>query len=204
MKKSRGVQVLVVVSLVVSLGVGLLVRGAAPPSASAQTAPTAQAPEQFGLDRPLKGEQPLKAEQLTKEHFDRLSDTQPIEIKGQRMTAGKIRANMRQARAEAEAKAKVAAAKVQAEFEAERTKFLQAQKAKLEAENAKVRAEVTRLRQQQPAPAQSPQLDAIRREAGQLLERSKTASPAERAQIEQRAAQLIQQLQQMGHGVRGR
>jgi hypothetical protein len=110
---------------------------------------------------------------------------------------------MRQARAEAEVKAKTAAATAQAAFEADRAKFLQGQKAKLEAENAKVRAEVSRLRQQRPAPAQSPQLDAIRREAGQLLERSKTASPAERAQIDQRAAQLLQQLQQMGHAVRG-
>ena len=214
MKKSRRLQVLVMVGL----GVGLLVPGAAPPPASAQTAPPAQAPRPgppggmpveaprptVPIDRPLKkAEQPLTAEQLTKEQFDRLPDTQPIEIKGQRMTAGGIRANrakMRQARAEAEAKATAAAAKAQAEFEADRAKFLQEQKARLDTENAKVRAEVARLRQQRPAPAQSPQLDAIRREAGQLLERSKTASPAERVQIEQRAAQLRQQLQQMGHG----
>lgn len=210
MKKSRRVQVLVMVGL----GVGLLVPGAAPPPASAQTAPPAQAPRPgpptgmpveaprptLPIDRPLKAEQPLKAERLTKEQFDRLPATQPIEIKGQRMTAGEIRAKMRQARAEAEAKIEAAAAKAQTEFEADRAKFLQEQKARLDAENAKVRAEVGRLRQQRPAPAQSPQLDAIRREAGQLLERSKTASPAERVQIEQRATQILQQLQQMGHG----
>jgi hypothetical protein len=35
----------------------------------------------------------------------------------------------------------------------------------------------------------------IQREAAQLFQRSKTASPAERAQIERRAGQLLQQLQ---------
>jgi len=173
MKKSRRAQVLVMVGL----GVGLLVPGPAPAPASSQPAP------------PPKAEQPLKAEQLTREQFDRLPDTQPIEMKGQRTTAGEIRTKMKQARAEAEVKMKAAAAQAQAGFEADRVQFLQAQKARLDAENAKVR-------QQRPAAAQSPQFDAIRREAGQLLERSKTASPAERAQIEQRAAQLLQQLRQ--------
>ncbi len=90
---------------------------------------------------------------------------------------------MKQARAQAEAKAAAAAAKAQAEFEADRAKFLDAEKAKVRTAGRRP-----------AAPAQSPQLDAIRREANQLAERVRTASPAEQAQIEERAAQLLQQL----------
>ncbi len=35
--------------------------------------------------------QPLKGEQLTKEQFDRLPDTQVLDVKGRRMTAGEFR-----------------------------------------------------------------------------------------------------------------
>jgi hypothetical protein len=160
------------------------------------------APRAVSADK--KTDQPVKAESLTREQFDRLSDAQVIELKGKRMTAGEIRAQRKGAQADAETKAKIAAAKAQTEFEAEQAKFAQAEKTKLEAANAKVQSEASRVAQQGPAPAQSGQLDAIRREAGQLVERSKTASPAERPQIEQRATQLIRQLQQMGHGPAGR
>jgi hypothetical protein len=47
-----------------------------------------------------------------------------------------------------------------------------------------------------PTP-QARQLDAIQEEAAQLFQRSKTAPPGEQAQIEQRAGQLLQQLQQL-------
>ena len=48
------------------------------------------------------------------------------------------------------------------------------------------------------AEMRSPQLEAIEQEAAQLWQRSQRASPAEQAQIEQRAGQLLQQLQQLG------
>jgi len=71
------------------------------------------------------------------------------------------------------------------------------QAAKLQADRAKAMAEFTRLRQAAATP-QARQLEAIKEEAAQLYERSKHASPAEQAQIEQRARQLLQQLPHMG------
>lgn len=48
-------------------------------------------------------------------------------------------------------------------------------------------------------PTDSQQLKSIEVEAARLHERSTRASPAEKAQIEQRANQLLQQLQGLEH-----
>ena len=133
----------------------------------------------------------IRGEQLTQQQFDALPDSAVIEFRGTRITAGEVRVKIKQAEIGAQAQAQAAAAQAQAKFEAYRAKFLQEQKAKLDAANAKVRAEIARLRQASAA-APLTQQQAIQKEAVELLNRSKTATPAEQIQIEQRAGQLQQ------------
>ena len=139
----------------------------------------------------------LRADQLKKGQLKTLPDTIIIEFEGQRLTVGAIRARARERDREAAAKAQVAAGQVKAKLEQRRIQFEQQRQAKLQADNARAMAEFTR-QSQASGPAASPQLDAIQQEAAQLFERSKRASSAEQAQIEQRAGQLLQQLQQLG------
>jgi len=137
------------------------------------------------------GPQVLRADQLTKQQFEVLPDTAVIEFKGQRMTKAQIQAKATKSK-EAIAKVQAAARDAQAKFQTRLAQFLQQQQAKLQADNAKAMAEVARL-------AQSVRLQAIQQEAAQLWQRSQgTLSPAQRVQDEQRAGQLLQQLQQMG------
>ena len=173
------------------MGLSLLAAVTLPGPAFGQEGPPARGA------RPM----PIRAEQLKREDFDRLPDQQEIEVQGRKMTAGEVRARMREQAAAAEAKARQGTAEARAKFEASRTKFLQDQKAKVEAANAKVRAQFASRRSKAARPATSPQFQAIRQEAIQLSQRSKTASPAEQAQIEARAAELLGQLQQMGVAV---
>jgi len=132
----------------------------------------------------------LKGEQLTKEQFKALPDNALIEFKGQQKTKGQIIA-------EEEQKSKQALAKMKnvskSQFEAARAKFLQEQKAKIEAANAKAKADFNRLK------ANSAKYAAIKQEALQLFNKSKTAPPAEQEQIEKRANELLQQLKQIGY-----
>jgi len=196
---SRRFSIVSVVAAVLTLAAHLGA-GAAPPAAVQQRAPAtpgvlqqpaAPAP-QPKLERPVV----LKAEQLTKEQFQGLPDSALIGIKGTVMTAGELRRQMEQRVAESLAKAEAEAAQAKARFEAKRAKFLQEQKARLNAQNAKALADLPRLRQQAARSTVPAADDALHREAKQLLERAKTATPAEQVQIERRAGELLRQLQQ--------
>jgi hypothetical protein len=83
------------------------------------------------------------------------------------------------------------------DFKAAREKFLQDEKAKLDAHNAKVNAEFERLCQK--SSESSSRLLSIQNEANQLNTRFKTASPSEKAQIEKRARELLQQIEKLGY-----
>ncbi len=157
-----------------------------------------------------KGRQPHKVEQLTREQFERLGDDEEIEANGRRIGVGELRARRRQAEAEAPAREKAAAEEAGVEFEARRARFMQEQDAKREAANARALAEAERWQQQHPRPTLQPvprqpapgsggdgQLEAIRHEARQLLERSKSASPSEVEQIEARAGELLKQVERL-------
>lgn len=132
--------------------------------------------------------QVLKADQLTKRQLNQqlrqLPDSAVIESRGQRLTVGEIKARGAQRAREALAKARASAAQEKARLDARLAQFEQQRQAKLAAGRAQAMAEFARLRQP----------EAIQEEAAQLLQRAKTASPGERAQIEQRAGQLLQQL----------
>ena len=148
--------------------------------------------EAGGVQRP----QVIRGDQLTKQQFEALPDTAVIELRGQRMTKAQIRAKAAKSQ-EAMAKGQAVARQTEAQFEQRRIQFEQQQQAKLQTDNAKAMVEFTRQSQAGATP-QARQLEAIQEEAAQLYERSKRASPAEQAQIEQRAGQLLQQLQQLG------
>jgi hypothetical protein len=76
----------------------------------------------------------------------------------------------------------------------EREQFRRQQAAELQARNEKTRAEIARLLQ--AARADSRRLE-IELEAAELLRRSRTASAAERAKIDGRAAQLMAELERL-------
>jgi hypothetical protein len=145
--------------------------------------------------------QAIKVDTLTKQQLDQqikgLPDNAMIESKGQRMTKAQVRALATQKGKQHHAKAQAAIAQNDAAFEQRRAQFEEQQQAKLQADRTKAMAEFTRLQQAGSADA-SAQLEVIQREAVQLFQRSKTASPAEQWRIDQRAGQLLQQLQQMG------
>ena len=172
---------------------------AAPPAVQEVTPAPAKVLEAPAVLAPalVPGQAVLKLEQLTKEQFVALPDSQVIEVQGQRTTKREFLAAMEQERNAALAKLKAAAGQAQATFEAARSQFLQRQQAELDAQNAKVRAEFASRRTQRGGPARSAAHQAIHKEASQLLERAKTAPPAEQEQIEQRAGELLKQLQQV-------
>lgn len=137
--------------------------------------------------------QVVNGDQLTKQQFEALPDTALIDFKGRRMTKASIQAREAQGHDTAE-NVQTLARQSRVEFEQRLIQFEQQRKTKLEVDKAKAMGEFARLSQ-----ADSRQLKAIEVEAAQLYERSKRASSAEKAQIEQRANQLLQQLQGLEH-----
>jgi hypothetical protein len=137
--------------------------------------------------------QTVSGERLTKQQFEALPDSTLIDFKGRRMTKAGIRAREAQSRETAE-KAEALARQSRMEFQQQLIQFEQQRKTKLEIDKAKAMGEFARRSE-----AHSPQLKAIEVEAVQLQERSKRASPAEKARIEQRASQLLQQVQELEH-----
>ncbi len=135
----------------------------------------------------------IRAEGLTQQQFDALPDSAVLQHKGVRFTKGEFRARALGAHAQAEAKRQSLGAEKRAKFEAYRSKFLTNQQAKLQQLNAGFRAEVTRL-QQHHAAQMTPQRQALHRQAWDLVGRARKAPPAERAQFDQRAAQILQRL----------
>jgi len=141
----------------------------------------------------------FKAEQLAKGQFRTLPDHAEIELPdGTRTTAGVLRSRTRQRIQESRARAHAAAVQVPAEFVARRARFLEAQQAKIRAQNDQAWAEFTH-HSGNAGRGGLAQREAIHQEALQLLEHAKTASPDEKVQIEQRAGQLLRQLEQPGH-----
>jgi hypothetical protein len=142
------------------------------------------------------GPQVVKGDQLTKQQFEALPDTAVIDFKGQRMTKAQIQDKAAKSQ-EAVVKGETLVRQTEAQFEQRRIQFEEQQQAKIKAGKARAMAEFTRQSQAAATP-QARQLEAIQEEAAQLAARSKSASPAEQAQIEQRARQLLQQLPQVG------
>jgi hypothetical protein len=151
---------------------------------------TAAEPSERGA---APGSQMVRGDQLTKQQFEALPDTALIDFKGQRITKAQIRVREAKSQETAE-KVRALARQSRAEFEQRLIHFEQQRKAEIHADKAKAMGEFARQSQ-----AEARQLKAIETEAAQLYKRSERASPAEKAQIEQRASQLLQQLQGMDH-----
>jgi hypothetical protein len=146
----------------------------------------------------------LKWEQLTNQQFHRLPDGQPILHQGKQTTLGVLRAEWKTKMQQSAAKAKGGAAQAKSKFKALENKALQDLQTKQAAEGAKAKAELARLGQEEGGvpvgrAATDPAFDRIRQEAIQLYKNSKNArSAAEKARIEERAKQLLEQLRRMG------
>ncbi|HEX9444009.1 MAG TPA: hypothetical protein VGA73_07805, partial [Candidatus Binatia bacterium] len=161
----------VVRTTIVVLGLGLLVETAGLRPASAGEA---------------QG-QVTRGDKLTKQQFEALPDSAVIEFKGKRMPKSEIRARAAKGK-EAMAKVPAAATKVRDKFEQRRAQFEQKQQAKLAADNQKVNAEFAKLNQDGGSGRDSRRA-AIENEARELSVRYKTASAAEKVQIDRRAGE---------------
>jgi hypothetical protein len=129
----------------------------------------------------------------TKQQFNALLDNSIFVYKGRRLTKGDFLVNASRAHTAALARHEAVLAQNRARFEGLRARFLNDQHARLQAKNARLYAELTRLHQVQAA-AMDPQHQALEREARDISTRSRNASPAERAQLNQRAANALRQL----------
>lgn len=153
----------------------------------------------------------LRAEGLANKEFrarlKKLSDHDVVEVAGRQMTKAQFVSEIGKKSQRARARVKGEnATQSQARFETLRSQFEAQQNTELESENMRVRAQFARVAQQW-GPAGASQVarrqplserESIRREAVELIRRSGAASPAERAEIEKRAQQLLQRAKQVG------
>jgi len=148
----------------------------------------------FAADLQSVQGQVFKANGLTKAQFNALPDNAVIEVNGVQMTKQKLLTLKRQ-KNESISMPKTLMAKPQ--FEAAKTKFLQGQQNKLNAENVRVKAAFDS--QTKLNSSNAVKFTAIQKEAMELSNKSKNATPEQQQQIEQRAKELIDQLKQMGY-----
>jgi hypothetical protein len=130
---------------------------------------------------------------LTAQQFNGLPDSTVLERKGVRMTKAEFGARLIKGRADAEARRRAFLANDQAKFQAYRARYFSDRRARLQQQNARFQAEVAHRRQLQ-ASQMTPQRQALYRESWDLLGRAKHSPPAEHAQLDQRAAQIMGQL----------
>jgi hypothetical protein len=137
-------------------------------------------------------EAPGRGQKITQQQFDALPSNAVIEFKGKKIPKSEIQARAAK-RKEAMAKVPAAASKAREKFEQHRVQFDQKQQEKLTAENQKVKAEFAKLDRGGASGSGSRRV-AIESEARELSARYKTASTAEKAQIDRRADELAREL----------
>ncbi len=135
----------------------------------------------------------IAADGLTKQSLAALPDNAVLEHKGARFTKADFVSRAMKGHADAAARRQALAAQDRAKFQAYRAKFYSDQRARLQQKNAAFGAEVGR-RRQALAVQMTPQRQALHREAFDLIGRAQHASPAEKAQLNTRAGQILQQL----------
>jgi hypothetical protein len=138
--------------------------------------------------------------QLDKAKFDALSpDAVILSDRGRRTTKRELIARSERVRARLGERAERVSQLTQKTLTSARAvepRFLDAERTRLDAAAAKARAELARMRQSRGR-SQPTQRDDIQREAAALHSRYQKASAAERVQIERRAAELLNQLNQI-------
>jgi hypothetical protein len=149
----------------------------------------------FSAELQLVPGQAIKIQDLTKNQFKSLPDNAVIEVNGIQMTKQQLITVQKQKRNQLTNLPKPSMAKPQ--FDAARTKFLQDQQNKINADNARVKAAFDS--QVKLNSANNATFAAIQKEALELSNKSKNATPEQQQQIEQRAKDLVDQLKQMGY-----
>jgi exonuclease VII large subunit len=138
-------------------------------------------------------EAPARGQKITQQQFDALPSNGVIEFKGKKIPKSEIQARAAK-RKEAMAKVPAAATKAQQKVEQRRVQFDQKQQEKLTAENQKIKAEFAKLEKGGGGSGADSRRAAIEKEARELSARYKTASAAEKAQIDRRADELAREL----------
>jgi len=136
----------------------------------------------------------LKIEQLTKADFDKLPESALLDIQGRRLPKSEFLAERKRALDAVAARLQGASATELAGFQDEIRRL---DGSVVEAENAKVRAEVAKLRADSGKAVATGDLDALRRAAIDLRSRYRSASLAERIEIEKQAADLLRKVREM-------
>ncbi len=132
----------------------------------------------------------ISASALTGEQFKALSPDAVIEVDGKRMTKRNFIEGRTKALEQAINKMKEIRTKAEADFEARRKAFLDAEQAKLEEANKKVEDEVTRL-VAADATAHGANWEGCKKQALDILQQAKGATPMERSRLEKQAADLL-------------
>lgn len=171
--------------------------------------PTAEEGLQSNPDRSREAE--LRADGLTnrdfRARFKKLSAEDVIEVKGRRMTKAQFLDAMgrkiRDVQARVESKANAGS---RTRLETLRSQFIAQQNAELAQENERTRVNFARVAAQWQAAGRSRAAptkpisakESIRREAAELIRRSRAASADERAVIEKRVQELVRRAKQIG------
>jgi hypothetical protein len=131
-----------------------------------------------------------RLEELTKSQYGALAESSPILVDAQRTTKGEIRAKALRRRDTDVAALLAESRKEAARYECEHREAIERAQAPLAAQALDPNA---------PAPPRNPPasalVEAVRKEAEQLAERARKASPAELEAIDRRAGELLLQLQ---------
>lgn len=132
----------------------------------------------------------ISASALTGEQFKALSPDAVIEIDGERMTKREFIERRTKALEQAIDKVKEIRTEAETQFEARRKAFLDAEQAKLEQANKKIENEVAQLVAADDA-AHGPNWEARKKQALDILQRARRATPLERSALEKQAADLL-------------
>jgi len=135
--------------------------------------------------------QPARIEGLTKPQFDALPPDASITVHGATMTKKAFLAQQSAARDRFVKLRDGLQAKAKADFASRRAAFLKKQQSELSAANAKLAAEAQKLKAEE---ARSPNYAALSKEGAALVAKSRNASPAERAQFDKRAQEILDAL----------
>ena len=139
----------------------------------------------------------MDCRQMRPGQFENLPDAQKIRCGGEEKTAGELRRELRALRQSVQEKAREAQAAGQAKLQELQKKYKP--KISLEAAQTRMRTELSRLKRRVARRAAAKdQFAEIRQEAAQLLRQMQTARASqERAKIQARANELLDQLRRM-------
>ena len=141
-------------------------------------------------EKPANAASAISAKDLTPEQFQALAPDAVIEINGERLTKSAFQARNLKTVEEAAKQIQDLRARSLAAFEAQRKALIDKRNAALAEANKKVEDEVNRLMAADTA-AHGPNWEARKKQAAELIDRAKSATPTERSTLEKQAADLL-------------